>query len=333
MRFYAYDADGACAARAHLLLGRRRVRRRRAGRRRRPDQADDTAAAVPVHHRRRAARALPRHRAADQRGHARERAGLAHRGRGARRAARDLGGDAGVRQQRLRRTTGTLPGGLKVRAPRARSCTSRCAPSTYCDRPAAGHGLGQPVRARRERGERRRRPGRHRADQRRRRRAAGGAALLRALRARARPTTAWCASCSPPARSACSTRRTPRSPAPRSAARARSARPARWPPARCARCSAARRTRSRTPPRSAWSTTSGLTCDPVGGLVQVPCIERNAMAAVKAINAARIALRGDGTHIVSLDKVIKTMRETGADMKIKYKETARGGLAVNVIEC
>jgi L-serine dehydratase len=77
----------------------------------------------------------------------------------------------------------------------------------------------------------------------------------------------------------------------------------------------------------------GLTCDPVGGLVQVPCIERNAMAAVKAINAARIALRGDGKHIVSLDKVIKTMRETGADMKIKYKETARGGLAVNVIEC
>lgn len=77
----------------------------------------------------------------------------------------------------------------------------------------------------------------------------------------------------------------------------------------------------------------GLTCDPVGGLVQVPCIERNAMGAVKAINAARIALGGNGTHIVSLDKVIKTMRETGADMKVKYKETARGGLAVNVIEC
>ncbi|MBE2238175.1 MAG: L-serine ammonia-lyase [Caldilineaceae bacterium] len=77
----------------------------------------------------------------------------------------------------------------------------------------------------------------------------------------------------------------------------------------------------------------GLTCDPVGGLVQIPCIERNAMGAVKAINAARIALRGDGTHYVSLDKVIKTMRETGADMKTKYKETARGGLAVNVIEC
>ncbi|MGI8881875.1 MAG: L-serine ammonia-lyase [Jatrophihabitans sp.] len=77
----------------------------------------------------------------------------------------------------------------------------------------------------------------------------------------------------------------------------------------------------------------GLTCDPVGGLVQVPCIERNAMASVKAINAARIAMAGSGTHIVSLDKVIKTMRETGADMKVKYKETARGGLAVNVIEC
>ena len=77
----------------------------------------------------------------------------------------------------------------------------------------------------------------------------------------------------------------------------------------------------------------GLTCDPVGGLVQVPCIERNAMASVKAINAARMAMRGDGTHFVSLDKVIKTMRETGADMKTKYKETARGGLAVNIIEC
>ncbi len=77
----------------------------------------------------------------------------------------------------------------------------------------------------------------------------------------------------------------------------------------------------------------GLTCDPVGGLVQVPCIERNAMGAVKAINAARMALRGDGRHFVSLDKVIKTMRDTGADMKTKYKETARGGLAVNVIEC
>lgn len=77
----------------------------------------------------------------------------------------------------------------------------------------------------------------------------------------------------------------------------------------------------------------GLTCDPVGGLVQVPCIERNAMGAVKAINAARMALRGDGRHFVSLDKVIKTMRDTGADMQDKYKETARGGLAVNVIEC
>ena len=77
----------------------------------------------------------------------------------------------------------------------------------------------------------------------------------------------------------------------------------------------------------------GLTCDPVGGLVQIPCIERNAIAAVKAITAARMAVRGDGMHHVSLDKAIKTLRETGADMKDKYKETARGGLAVNVIEC
>src|SRR5436305_8542241 len=77
----------------------------------------------------------------------------------------------------------------------------------------------------------------------------------------------------------------------------------------------------------------GLTCDPVGGMVQIPCIERNAMGSVKAINASRIALRGDGSHKVSLDRVIKTMRETGADMKTKYKETSRGGLAINVIEC
>jgi L-serine dehydratase len=77
----------------------------------------------------------------------------------------------------------------------------------------------------------------------------------------------------------------------------------------------------------------GLTCDPVGGLVQIPCIERNGMASVKAITAARMALRGDGRHHVSLDKAIKTMKETGADMKVKYKETSRGGLAVNVIEC
>lgn len=77
----------------------------------------------------------------------------------------------------------------------------------------------------------------------------------------------------------------------------------------------------------------GLTCDPVGGLVQIPCIERNAIAAVTAINSARLALHGDGSNKVSLDKVIKTMRETGADMKTKYKETSRGGLAVNIIEC
>lgn len=77
----------------------------------------------------------------------------------------------------------------------------------------------------------------------------------------------------------------------------------------------------------------GLTCDPIGGLVQIPCIERNAMGAVKAIDAARLALRGDGLHHVSLDKVIETMRQTGKDMQEKYKETSKGGLAVNVVEC
>jgi L-serine dehydratase len=77
----------------------------------------------------------------------------------------------------------------------------------------------------------------------------------------------------------------------------------------------------------------GLTCDPVGGLVQIPCIERNAVGSIKAITAARMAVRGDGRHHVPLDKAIKTMRETGADMKDKYKETARGGLALNIVEC
>ena len=77
----------------------------------------------------------------------------------------------------------------------------------------------------------------------------------------------------------------------------------------------------------------GLTCDPVGGLVQIPCIERNALGAIKAVTAARLAMAGDGSQIVSLDQVMKTMMETGHDMKVKYKETARGGLAVNIVEC
>ena len=77
----------------------------------------------------------------------------------------------------------------------------------------------------------------------------------------------------------------------------------------------------------------GLTCDPVGGLVQIPCIERNAIAANTAISAVRMAMLGDGTHIVTLDQVIKTMKDTGEDMMAKYKETATGGLALNVVEC
>jgi L-serine dehydratase len=77
----------------------------------------------------------------------------------------------------------------------------------------------------------------------------------------------------------------------------------------------------------------GMTCDPIGGLVQIPCIERNAFGAVKAINAASLALLGDGTHLVTLDQVIATMRQTGEDMQSKYRETSQGGLAVNYVEC
>lgn len=77
----------------------------------------------------------------------------------------------------------------------------------------------------------------------------------------------------------------------------------------------------------------GLTCDPIAGLVQIPCIERNAIAANTAISAVRMAMLGDGTHIVTLDQVIKTMKDTGEDMMAKYKETATGGLALNVVEC
>ena len=94
-----------------------------------------------------------------------------------------------------------------------------------------------------------------------------------------------------------------------------------------------RRRRSRTPPRSRIEHNLGLTCDPVGGLVQIPCIERNAVGAVKAVNAASLAMHGDGTHHVSLDQAIETMRQTGRDMLDKYKETSTGGLAVNVVEC
>jgi len=77
----------------------------------------------------------------------------------------------------------------------------------------------------------------------------------------------------------------------------------------------------------------GMTCDPIGGLVQVPCIERNGLGAIKAVSAASLALRGDGTHFVSLDACVKTMLETGRDMNTRYKETSQGGLAVNVVEC
>ncbi|MEI9894182.1 MAG: L-serine ammonia-lyase [Chthoniobacter sp.] len=124
-----------------------------------------------------------------------------------------------------------------------------------------------------------------------------------------------------------------RSPARKSAARAKSASPAPWRPPRCVKALGGTVPQVENAAEIGMEHNLGLTCDPVGGLVQVPCIERNAMGAVKAINAARLALRGDGTHRVSLDRVIATMRQTGADMSTKYKETSRGGLAVNVTEC
>ncbi len=109
--------------------------------------------------------------------------------------------------------------------------------------------------------------------------------------------------------------------------------PVRWQLAAWLLRLAATRGRSKNAAEIGMEHNLGLTCDPIGGLVQIPCIERNAMGAVKAINASRMAMRGDGKHKVSLDKVIKTMRDTGRDMQDKYKETSRGGLAVNVIEC
>ena len=108
---------------------------------------------------------------------------------------------------------------------------------------------------------------------------------------------------------------------------------ARWRPPAWPKSWAARPQQVENAAEIAMEHNLGLTCDPIGGLVQVPCIERNAIAAAKAINAAKMALWGDGTHRVSLDEVIVTMRETGKDMSSKYKETAMGGLAVNVVEC
>ena len=135
------------------------------------------------------------------------------------------------------------------------------------------------------------------------------------------------------ARSVSCSRRTRRSPARRWAARARSGRRARWRPPGLAAVLGGTPAQVENAAEIGLEHNLGLTCDPVGGLVQIPCIERNAVAAVKAITAARMALHGDGTHYVSLDTAIKTMRDTGADMKDKYKETSLGGLALNVVEC
>ena len=147
-------------------------------------------------------------------------------------------------------------------------------------------------------------------------------------------TTASSGSCSPPARSACSSRRTPRSPAPRSAARARSARPARWPPAGLAEVIGGTPEQVENAAEIGMEHNLGLTCDPVGGLVQIPCIERNAIGLGQGDHR-----RPDGAarrrphHVVAWTRPSRRCARPARDMNDKYKETARGGLAVNVVEC
>ena len=232
------------------------------------------------------------------------------------------------------RHEGMLPGGLKVRRRAAETvpATER-KPRSEPARPPQRARLGQPVCPGGQRGKRQRRPGGDRADQRRGRHHSGGAALLPALRSgrqrgRRRALPAHGRGHRHPLQAErVDLRRRSRLPG-RSRRGLLDGRRRALP-----KCSAAASQQVENAAEIGMEHNLGLTCDPVGGLVQVPCIERNAMGAVKAINAARMALRGDGQHAVSLDKVIRTMRETGADMKTKYKETARGGLAVNVIEC
>ena len=319
MRFTARDAAGATLLAEEMYsIGGGAVQRS-------DEEAAGAAAAVAERTRCRSAAAQRllerggRRRSFDRGPHAPERGGASAGGRSGREARAHLGGHAGLRRARLcrgRRAAGRAEGQAPRAADEARARGG--------GGPRGRDGVGQRLGARGERGERRRRAGRHGADQRRRRHRARGAALLRealpgerrrrhpAVPARGRRDRHSCTSA------------TPRSPAPRWAARARSASPARWRRRRSPTAlGGTQRPRSRTPPRSGWSTTSASPATRSAGLVQIPCIERNAMGAVKAINAARLALRGDGTHKVSLDQVIATMRQTGYDMKSIYKETSQ----------
>jgi L-serine dehydratase len=140
-------------------------------------------------------------------------------------------------------------------------------------------------------------------------------------------------SCSPPRRSVCSTRSVPRSLPPRWTAKAKSVSPVRWPRVRSPRCWGAATRRSRMPPRSAWSIISASPAIRSVVWCRSPVSSPTRWGPIKAINAAYLALRGDGSHVVSLDAVIETMRQTGEDMRSQYKETSLGGLAVNVVEC
>ena len=226
------------------------------------------------------------------------------------------------------RQTGVLPGGLQGAAAGAGALPGADARARGgAHGPADRARLGEPLRPRGQRGERGRRPRGDRAHQRRGRHRAGGAPLLPRGSPRARTTRASSASCSPPAAIGILYKENASISGAEVGCQGEVGVACSMAAGGLAAVLGGTTEQVENAAEIGMEHNLGLTCDPVGGLVQIPCIERNAMGSVKAINAARIALRGDGSHKVSLDRVIKTMRETGADMKTKYKETSRGGLA------
>ena len=232
------------------------------------------------------------------------------------------------------RQTGTLPGGLKVKRRAAEihaKLKKRAGQQRHPAAPADGLALGLCDGG--ERGECRRRQGGHRAHQWRGGRHPRHHPLLPRPLPGCRCQMASAPSCWRRRPSAASSSTMHRSPAPRWAARARWARPPPWRRRASAPHLGGSNEQVENAAEIALEHHLGMTCDPVGGLVQVPCIERNAFGAVKAVTAASLALRGDGTHFVPLDTCVETMRQTGLDMSERYKETSTGGLAVNVVEC
>ena len=335
MRFTALGADGAVARRADLLLGRRRLRRRSRGRARRWQHAGRSGRRCRIRSTpatsccKLARRARHEHLDAD----AREREGAARpRPRSAPRIAEIWQAMEACVKRGCERE-GILPGGLKVKRRAAALHRKLKSDPAGAQRSARDHGLGQPVRARGQRGERRRRPRGHRADQRRRRHHPGGAAVLPRASCRTPTTRARCASCSPPPRSASLYKKNA------SISRRRGRLPGRGrrrvlDGRRRARRGDGRHAgagRERRRDRHGAQPRPDLRSDRRAGAGAVHRAQRDGRG--EGDQRRALALQGDGTHKVSLDKVIKTMWRTGADMSSKYKETARGGLAVNIIEC